>query len=73
MDKGDELASEFDALIEEIRYLAERVERIRTSETLHQRADYRVRGVALALVDAAGSLQSAAFIQGDWTTGGSDE
>ncbi|OOC03801.1 hypothetical protein B0293_26435 [Amycolatopsis azurea DSM 43854] len=60
------LTDEFAAMLEELRVLAARAYRLESAGSLHDAAHSRVRRVARELMNCAGDIQSAAFIQADW-------
>lgn len=63
---GDVVA-EFAAVLEELRVLAARVYRLEVAGSLHDAAHSRMRRVARELMNCAGDVQAASFIQADWT------
>lgn len=62
------LLAEFAAILEELRVLGARAYRLEAAESLHDGAHSRVRRVARELMNCAGDVQAASFIQEDWSS-----
>jgi hypothetical protein len=66
MEKADENV-DFPSITADLRELANRVQQLHATNDLQDRADYRVRQVATGLMDSAGELTAACFMNADWS------